>query len=117
VNGGARRLLELFAGAHFTAIAYGRAAAEELAVMPWPSAGAGLRKIAVDAGEHPNADVVLADIADSFARTYGVTDSTVLLIRPDGYLAAIATRDMGRTVSAQAAVMSPVVDIPAVPSF
>ncbi|MFD6224371.1 FAD-dependent monooxygenase [Nocardia asteroides] len=116
-NGGARRLFELFAGAHFTAIAYGRAAAEELAVMPWPSAGAGLKKIAVDAGEYPNADVVLADIADSFARTHGVTDSTLLLIRPDGYLAAIVTTDMGRTVSAQAAVMWPAVDIPAVPNF
>ncbi|MCP2315983.1 2-polyprenyl-6-methoxyphenol hydroxylase [Nocardia amikacinitolerans] len=115
-NGGARRLFELFSGAHFTAIAYGRAAAEELAVLPWPTAGAGLKKIAVDAGEHPNADVVLADIADSFARTYGVSDSTLLLIRPDGYLSSIVTTDMGRTVSAQAAPMSPAVDIPAVPN-
>lgn len=116
-DGGARRLFELFAGPHFTAIAYGRAAAAELAVMPWPSAGAGLRKIAVDAGEHPNVDVVLADIADSFARTYGLTDPTLLLIRPDGYLASIVTTDMSRTVSAQAAVMSPAVDIPAVPNL
>ncbi|WP_328715238.1 FAD-dependent oxidoreductase [Nocardia salmonicida] len=116
-NGGGRRLFELFAGAHFTAIAYGRAAAEELAVLPWPSAGAGLKKIAVDAGEHPNADVVLADIADSFARTYGVTDSTLLLIRPDGYLAAIVTTDMSRTISAQHAMMLPAVDISAVPNI
>ncbi|WP_063008533.1 FAD-dependent oxidoreductase [Nocardia kruczakiae] len=115
-NGGARRLFELFAGAHFTAIAYGRAAVEELAAMSWPTAGAGLKKIAIDSGEDANTDVVLADIAASFARAYGVTDPTLLLIRPDGYVASIATTDMGDIVSAQAALMSPAVEIPAVPT-
>ncbi|WP_040807923.1 FAD-dependent oxidoreductase [Nocardia concava] len=115
-NGGARRLYELFAGAHFTAIAYGGAAVEELAALSWPTAGAGLKKIAIDGGEDANADVVLADIAESFARAYGVTDSALLLIRPDGYLVSIATTDMSRAVGAQAALLSPAVEIPAVPT-
>lgn len=112
-NGGAQRLFDLFAGSHFTAIAYGPDAAQELAELAWPSAGAGLKKIAVNGGEKGDAHVVLADITDSFARTYGLTESTLILIRPDGYIGAITTTDMGAATRKYAAAMIPTRDIPA----
>ncbi|MFQ6397379.1 FAD-dependent oxidoreductase [Nocardia sp. KC 131] len=114
-NGGPRRLFDLFTGSHFTAIAYGAAAVEELAKMAWPSTGAGLRKIAVDGGDKVGADVALADIAGSFVRAYGLSGPTLLLIRPDGYIGSIATDDLGSATEAHATTMIPAVD-PAVGS-
>lgn len=109
-NGGARRLFDLFTGSHFTAIAYGFEAAEELAKLAWPPTGAGLKKVAVDGGGKVGADVVLADIADSFVRTYGLSGPTLLLIRPDGYVGSIATEDMGSATEAHATAMLPAVN-------
>ncbi|MEU2122568.1 FAD-dependent oxidoreductase [Nocardia niwae] len=104
-TGGAQRLFDLFLGPHFTAIAYGRAAARDLAALSWPAAGAGLRRIAVDSGDEVRADAVLIDITESFARIYGLTDSTLLLIRPDGYIGSIATTDRtSRTLNAISAM-------------
>lgn len=82
-------------------------AAEELAALPWPTVGAGLKRIVVDGGDQTNIDVVLADITGSFARTYGLTGSTLLLIRPDGYIGSIATTTMSRATMAHAAAMIP----------
>ncbi|WP_063065784.1 FAD-dependent oxidoreductase [Nocardia violaceofusca] len=112
--GGAQRLFDLFSGPHFTAIGYGRAAAEELAALTWPAAGAGLKKVAINGGEQVDADVVLVDITDSFAQIYGVAGSALLLIRPDGYIGSIATTDMARATLAHATAMTPAVDAPAV---
>ncbi|WP_051175759.1 hypothetical protein [Nocardia exalbida] len=106
---GAQRLFDLFSGPHSTAIAYGRAAVAELAALTWPSAGAGLKKVAINGGEQVDADVVLADITDSFARIYGLADSALLLIRPDGYIGSIATTGMARVTMAHAAAMTPAV--------
>ncbi|MEV5838737.1 FAD-dependent oxidoreductase [Nocardia sp. NPDC052112] len=116
-TGGAQLLFDLFAGPHFTAIAYGPAAVEELTALSWPSAGAGLKKVAINGADQANAHVVLADITDSFARTYGLTESTLLLIRPDGYIGSIATTNMGRATLAYAAAMTPAIEAPAVPGI
>lgn len=111
-TGGSRRLFDLFAGPHFTAIAYGRAAAEDLAALPWPAKGAELKRVTVDSGDQAEVDVVLADITESFARIYGLTDSTLLLIRPDGYIGSIATTDhLARTLKSIIA-MTPAVESP-----
>ncbi|MET9288412.1 FAD-dependent monooxygenase [Nocardia beijingensis] len=104
-TGGSQRLFDLFSGPHFTALAYGPAAAADLAALPWPAAGAELRRVAIDSGKQAAVDVALVDITDSFARIYGVSDSTLLLIRPDGYIGAIATTDRtSRTLKALSAM-------------
>lgn len=111
-TGGSQRLFDLFAGPHFTAIAYGSAAAEDLAALPWPAKGAELKRVTVDSGDQAEVDVVLADITETFARIYGLTDSTLLLIRPDGYIGSIATTDrLARTLKSIIA-MTPAVGSP-----
>ncbi|MER7453282.1 FAD-dependent oxidoreductase [Nocardia beijingensis] len=89
--GGPRRIFEVTRGPHFTAIAYGAAAVADLEALRWPTAGATLTRVAIDAGDDIEADIVLADITGSFARTYGLHTAAMLLIRPDGYIGSIAT--------------------------
>jgi 2-polyprenyl-6-methoxyphenol hydroxylase-like FAD-dependent oxidoreductase len=86
------RLFDALTGPHFTAIAYGARAAEELAELSWPTPNPGtrLRRIVIGA-DTQDADLVLTDSASTFRRAYGVTGDTLLIIRPDGYLAHIAT--------------------------
>ena len=85
------RLFELYRGPHFTAIAFGTKAAEALARGSWPSHGASLKRVAVNAGKR--LDVSLTDKQQSFRRIYGLQGDTLLLIRPDGYVGLIATED------------------------
>jgi 2-polyprenyl-6-methoxyphenol hydroxylase-like FAD-dependent oxidoreductase len=91
-SGEAVRLFDLLAGPHFTAIAYGPDAERELAKLEWPSRGAALRRLAVS--DTPREGDVLADSTRTFRRAYGVRSSTLFLIRPDGYLAQIASTQM-----------------------
>jgi hypothetical protein len=94
------RLFDAYRGPHFTAIAYGAHAVRELHLLPLPASGAPLRRIAIDT-ESAVADRVFRDSAESFKRNYGLGPDTLMLIRPDGYIASIATRDMlARTSSA-----------------
>ena len=90
------RLFDAYRGPHFTAIAYGASAARDLDGLDWPSTGAPLKRIVVD-----------ADATDSFRKAYGLTDDTLLLIRPDGYIGHIATRDMLNTTRTAAKAMTP----------
>ncbi|WP_051342282.1 FAD-dependent monooxygenase [Pseudonocardia spinosispora] len=75
------RLFEAFRGPHFTAIAYGRSSPR----LDWPSAGARLERLAVESG----AEDSLTDPTGEFARTYGLTGDTVVLVRPDGYIGGL----------------------------
>ncbi|MFL6122155.1 FAD-dependent oxidoreductase [Actinophytocola sp.] len=88
------RLFDAFRGTHFTAIAHGPTAAEALARLDWPTAGAELKRITT--GEAPE-----------FAHAYGLTADTLLLIRPDGYVGHIATHDMLDTTRAATQTMTP----------
>lgn len=90
-DGAPRRLFELFQGPHFTAIAFGPDAAAALATSPWPSRGAALKRVAVNA--EARLDVSLTDQRQSFRRIYGLQGDTLLLVRPDGYIAQIAATD------------------------
>lgn len=83
------RLFDVLRGPHFTAIAYGDGAARVVAGLDWPAGGAPLKTIVIDAGS-PGANVVLVDRAKTFRQAYGTNDDTLFLIRPDGYLGAIA---------------------------
>ena len=53
------------------------------------------------------ADYVLTDSAHTFRHVYGLTDDALLLIRPDGYIGHIATRDMLATTRSAAHAMTP----------
>jgi hypothetical protein len=77
--------------------------------LQWPSTGAPLKRILVEgpgvdtAGE----DGVFTDPTDEFARIYGLTQDTVLLIRPDGYIGHIAMHDMAKTTHAAIEAITP----------
>jgi 2-polyprenyl-6-methoxyphenol hydroxylase-like FAD-dependent oxidoreductase len=88
------RLFDAFRGPHFTAIAYGTLAAEAMENLAWPAMGASLECVA--AGNSPE-----------FARIYGLTGDTLLLIRPDGYIGHIATRNILDTTRTAVAAMTP----------
>lgn len=102
-----RRLFEHTAGPHFTAIAYGSEAVADLAAISWPVTGAPLLRLLVDARAATERDVVLRDTDGGFAKTFGLSSPTLLLIRPDGYLAAVATENRVEAIDAIAAGMIP----------
>jgi 2-polyprenyl-6-methoxyphenol hydroxylase-like FAD-dependent oxidoreductase len=105
-DGGRVRLFEAFRGPHFTAIAYGIRAADDLDGLDWPSTGASVKRIAVGVAAS-RTDYVLLDSTHSFRRVYGLTSDTLLLIRPDGYIAHIATRGMLSTTRNVLHTMTP----------
>ena len=74
-------------------IAYGPEAANALGRLEWPTVGAALKRVVIDAAGHIG-DAVLSDPAGTFRKAYGVSASALLLVRPDGYLAHIAVNDM-----------------------
>ncbi|MGW6194748.1 FAD-dependent oxidoreductase [Kribbella sp. NPDC055110] len=88
------RLFDTFRGPHFTLVAYGPQAAAASGELDWPAAGAPLRRVMVQ----PQPD---------FRRTYGLEGDTLLLVRPDGYLAHIATHDFLESTRAAVRAVAP----------
>ncbi|MGW5717323.1 FAD-dependent monooxygenase [Amycolatopsis sp. NPDC003865] len=88
------RLFDAYRGPHFTLVAHGPRAAAASDELAWPAAGAPLRRITVDG-------------RDGFRRGYGVEGDTLLLVRPDGYLGHIATRDFLASTRAAVRAMTP----------
>ena len=93
-------------GPHFTLVSYGKATSGELAAVTWPAKGAGLKRVAIDGGES-EADLRLSDINGSFKVSYGLTQDTMMLIRPDGYIAEIAKTDRINVLQRCAARLAP----------
>ena len=106
-GGGRVRLFDVYRGPQFAAIAYGAEAAEALDRLAWPSEGAPLTRIVVDA-KASTAQHVLADSTHTFRRIYGLTDDTLLLVRPDGYVGHIARHDILDTTQVAAQMLAPV---------
>lgn len=106
VGGRDVRLFDALRGPHFTAIAYGATAFVELGQLAWPAAGAGLTRVTI-APSGSASDLVLIDPARTFRRAYGLAGDALLLVRPDGYIAHIATRDMAATTGAAARALTP----------
>ena len=86
------KLFDALHGAHFTAVAYGTRAAADLAQLAWPTAGAGLKRVGIDAAGVA-LDLEYTDPDGTFKRVYGLSDDALLLIRPDGYIGHIAKSD------------------------
>lgn len=108
-NGTPTQLFDLFRGPQFTALAYGQAATHELNLLAWPTKGAKLLRVAVDAPDHEPQRVhrSVLDTTGNFRKNYGVDRDTILLIRPDGYIAGIATKDMLNTITTAATPLTP----------
>ncbi|KRD12274.1 MULTISPECIES: FAD-dependent oxidoreductase [unclassified Streptomyces] len=104
-EGTGTRLFDVFRGPHFTAIAYGAGAARDLERLVWPTAGARLKRLTVGAAADDG--LVLSDSGNTLRRGYGLAGDTLLLIRPDGYIGHIATRDFLTTTRSAARAMTP----------
>ncbi|WP_086666108.1 FAD-dependent oxidoreductase [Lentzea kentuckyensis] len=105
-DGAPVRLFRTLRGPHFTVVAYGPEAAVAADELDWPAAGAPLRRVVIDADA--KADHVLTDPRGDFRRGYGIKGNTLLLIRPDGYLGHIATRNFLASIQTAARAMTPV---------
>jgi 2-polyprenyl-6-methoxyphenol hydroxylase-like FAD-dependent oxidoreductase len=107
-NGSNVRLFDAFRGPHFTALAYGAHAADALAKLDWPAAGAELSRLVIATdGRGDATDGVFTDPTGEFARIYGLTRDTLLLIRPDGYIGHIAIHNIAETIRVAARAMTP----------
>ncbi|MBE1546761.1 2-polyprenyl-6-methoxyphenol hydroxylase-like FAD-dependent oxidoreductase [Mycobacterium sp. OAS707] len=104
------RLFDVYRGTHFTALAYGERAARELAQLSWPAIGAPLRRVTIGT-DTALSEKLLQDPAATFKKIYGLDADTLLLIRPDGYIASIATRDMLTRARAAISRLAPPVRI------
>ena len=100
------RMFDAYRGPHFTAVAFGDEAARALSEIQWPAAGAALKTVAIDT-KSSTADLLLTDRNGSFRESYGVGGDTLFLVRPDGYLALIASGDMVNKTTATISLLKP----------
>jgi 2-polyprenyl-6-methoxyphenol hydroxylase-like FAD-dependent oxidoreductase len=103
---GTSRLFEVLQGPHFTVLAFGHDATEALPGLPWPAEGAQLHRYAVRDGRRVDSGY-LSDATGQLASIYGVDGSTLVLIRPDGYIAAIITSDWVKSFAAATEPLTP----------
>ncbi|WP_329271811.1 FAD-dependent oxidoreductase [Streptomyces pseudovenezuelae] len=104
-DGTGTRLFDVCRGPHFTALAYGTGAAQALGALAWPTDGAQLKRLTV--GTTAADGLTLADPENTLRDAYGLDGDTLLLIRPDGYIGHIATRDFLTTTQSAARAMTP----------
>lgn len=80
-------LFDIFRGPWFTVLAIGAGSVEALSAVRWAKGGAAVRTVILDESHN-----------DAFREIYGVPGDAVLLIRPDGYIAARATGEAHEVV-------------------
>lgn len=106
-----RRLFDVLHGPQFTLIGFGAATSTDVAAVPWPDAGAGLTRIVITAEASTRlgdpAVLHLVDTLGEFADVYRPDPGTLLLVRPDGYLAAIIDHTGAAAFTAVAATLHP----------
>ncbi|MFF4806547.1 FAD-binding monooxygenase, partial [Streptomyces sp. NPDC001351] len=76
-------------------------ATRDLELLDWPTTGARLKRLTVGPPEG------FSDPQNTLRSAYGLTGDTLLLIRPDGYIGHIATRDFLTTTQAAVRAMTP----------
>jgi 2-polyprenyl-6-methoxyphenol hydroxylase-like FAD-dependent oxidoreductase len=105
---GPLRLFDLYRGPHFTALAVGPRAAREMRQLVWPRSGAELHRVTIDTPDDGSGDVqYLRDAAGDFRTSYGVDGDALFVIRPDGYIASIATHDILTVTSSAITALVP----------
>lgn len=77
IHGRSGRLHQAFRGPKFTLLALGDGAAATAATLAWPAMG------------DPLDTLVVSDPGPGLKRSYGITGPTLILVRPDGYIAAV----------------------------
>lgn len=93
-----RRLYDAFRGPHFTLLVFGTLAKEAVDAISWAPTGAELRRFEiVDSGAADRVGV-LVDEHGTLRTRYGITRDAIVLVRPDGYIAAIATSEWAATL-------------------
>ena len=93
VSGESVRLFDVFRGPHFTLLGFGASTAEAVrsAAARWPDLGRACLLTEPPAPGNPRPDGDFLLDADGYARrAYQVAEGTLVLIRPDGYLAMTA---------------------------
>ncbi|MWV51570.1 FAD-binding monooxygenase (plasmid) [Rathayibacter sp. VKM Ac-2803] len=104
---GVSHLFDVYRGPQFTLLAFGAAAEFAADSLPWPATGASLRVVHV----RPKADGELRSLEDTTGdihRRYGVTGDALILVRPDGYVAAIETTEFPGRIREARTILSPV---------
>ena len=91
------RVFDACHGPHFTLLAIGEPAIAAAQGSSWPTRGAALQVVAI-----PTAG------AATLNRIYGLDGPTHVLVRPDGYIAHIATADHERALHRTSATIAPV---------
>lgn len=90
-------LFDIFRGPQFTSITIGEATAGSDAAENWPTSGAPVRSVNLYPAANP-----------AFMRIYGVIAGSQILVRPDGYVAAITRADESSSLETMAGMMVPV---------
>lgn len=93
--GGTGRLHEAFQGAHFTLLVIGQKPGVAQPDLAWPADGDHVRTITI------------TDASPALMASYGVTEPTQILIRPDGYIGAIAPAGQGGALEQFRALVAP----------
>jgi 2-polyprenyl-6-methoxyphenol hydroxylase-like FAD-dependent oxidoreductase len=102
---GVRRLFDVYRGPQFTVLAFGPNAIEALPKLTWSTGGAELHRYAVHKG-HGRDGGGIADPDGQLTDSYGITEDTLVLIRPDGYVGSIITADWAAAFTAAAAAFT-----------
>ena len=101
LDGSEARLFDAFRGPHLTLLGFGARAATQASTIA-AATGAHVRGCAVlGAEQRPDARTApaLVDVRGEAAVCYGVSNEGFVLVRPDGYVAAVDREDEPRTVS------------------
>lgn len=98
-SGNVRSLFDLYMGPHFTLLAFGVNASTALLEIKWPTNGAELRTFRVHSTRQVDLENCIYDTSGKLNNIYGVTDDTLILIRPDGYIGSIIKSDWLTTFS------------------
>ncbi|HEX8868437.1 MAG TPA: FAD-dependent monooxygenase, partial [Lentzea sp.] len=92
-DGNTGTLFDRFRGPHFTLLAIGDTATD---APRWPTTGAKLHVVEIP-----------ADAASSLTKIYGLTGPAQILVRPDGYIAHIATGNRATALARSAQTLAP----------
>ncbi|HWI30899.1 MAG TPA: FAD-dependent monooxygenase [Microbacterium sp.] len=110
-HGRRKRLFEALRGPQFALLGFGSGTAAEVSTLPWPGAGAGLIRVVVTPSAEPDPTrpniLHLTDASGEFAKVYHARTETLYLVRPDAYLAAVATYDRAAAIIAAAQPLIP----------
>lgn len=110
-DSGARvRLHSLIRGGDFTVLTYGPSAVGDTQHVRWPARGAALHVLAIDPGDAliGPATTTASDAGRTVRRAYGISTDTTIVIRPDGYIAAISTSDPAAAIGRIRALSAPI---------